>query len=138
MKNKKTVYRWQDKVCVDCGKTFLAKSGRAVRCIDCRIEHDRLRANERARERYQRDRVSVAPTRSIKPKKKPTVKDPNECKRIKSCVYGGKMGGTPICDYLEIMGERRPCPVKDCSVYKRRQGERRKDNQENWGRGADF
>ncbi len=41
------------------------------------------------------------------------------CKKMKTCIYGGKMGGIPICNYLSITGKRRPCPAGKCTVYKR-------------------
>lgn len=42
-----------------------------------------------------------------------------ECKKMKSCRYGGKMGGIPICNYLSLTGKRRPCPPDKCTEYKR-------------------
>ena len=47
------------------------------------------------------------------------------CKKTRSCRYGGKMGGIRICDYYEITGTRRPCPVQDCTEYERRSGRRK-------------
>ena len=50
--------------------------------------------------------------------------NPNICNRIKTCVYGGKMGAEHICDYLMKTGCRRPCLAGECVMYKRK--ERRK------------
>lgn len=47
------------------------------------------------------------------------------CKKKRSCTYGGKMGAVDICDYYEKTGTRRPCPVQDCTEYKRRSGRRK-------------
>lgn len=39
------------------------------------------------------------------------------CNKMQTCIYGGKMGGVPICNYLLLVGKRRPCPPDKCTVY---------------------
>ena len=46
-------------------------------------------------------------------------KDPNVCPKKKSCMFGGRMGGIDICNFMEIKGYSRPCPVKNCTEYKK-------------------
>lgn len=61
--------------------------------------------------------------KSAKPKGKRGVrktKDPNECTRIESCIYGGRSGNLSLCDYLEVTGKKRPCPVEGCTVYEKK------------------
>ena len=53
-------------------------------------------------------------------------KDPNECRKIESCIYGGRSGSLLLCDYLEIMGHKRPCPVEGCTVYEKKKRKRNK------------
>jgi hypothetical protein len=43
--------------------------------------------------------------------------DPNVCKKVKTCKYGGIAGALRICNYMEIVGHKRPCEVENCSEY---------------------
>jgi len=65
-----------------------------------------------------------------KPKKRESVPrggtDPNVCMKTESCIYGGRSGSLLLCDYLEITGHRRPCPVKGCTEYKKKKRKRNK------------
>ena len=96
--------------CVDCGETYVKKHPNQIRCKECQRKHDK-------------EVHSEAGKRRRKIKYAPYVKDPHVCKKIKTCKYGGKMGGIPICNYLDIKKERRGCPVQNCEKYeKKRRG----------------
>lgn len=101
-------FRWEKRKCVDCGKEFIAKSAKSVRCIDCRAIHTKQQQKKWA----QANRYS-----ELKPTK---AKDPNICTKPKTCKYGGYAGSIPICDYLHITGHKRPCPAGDCVMFKRK------------------
>ena len=106
----KTGFRWESRNCVDCGKTFVAKSHNSVRCLDCRHIHNLKMAREYQQKKKETEEVA-----------KPTVdKNLNICKKIRRCQHGGKMGGVHICDFLSQMGYRRPCPAGRCTEYKRK------------------
>lgn len=51
---------------------------------------------------------------------KEKTKEPVICTEAiaKKCYYGGKTGGSRICDYLEIEGHRRPCKHEACTEYR--------------------
>lgn len=102
---RKTGFR-ENRKCVDCGKEFIAKNPRSVRCHECRIVYHR----EHQREYEQKKRELTAKTSD----------DLNICKKIKSCYYGGKMGAEHTCDYLAITGTRRPCKAGECYFYKKK------------------
>ncbi|MGN1167224.1 MAG: hypothetical protein ACI4S2_12455 [Lachnospiraceae bacterium] len=106
------------KKCVDCRKVFTQKHPQQVRCPECQRVHVKRMSKE-----YRKKHA-----KPVKPK------DPNECSRIKSCKYGGMMGGIPICDYISITGKRRPCPVQGCTEYARKgKGRSRaKEKQNEW------
>ena len=93
--------------CVDCGEKYVKRHPNQTRCKECQRKHDK-------------ELHSEAGKRHRKIKYAPIIKDPHICKKTKTCVYGGKMGGTNICDFYEKTGTRRPCPVEDCTMYKRR------------------
>lgn len=95
------------KKCIDCKRAFTSTHPKQVRCLACQ----EIR-NKELREQYRQQQKHKA--------KQPTDPDPNECKRKKSCKYGGNMGGVKICDYYTITGERRGCPVQGCTKYKRK------------------
>lgn len=113
-------FRWETRKCIDCGKEYIAKSPRALRCLDCRIIRERQLQRECERRRYAREKAQMREKPKVKPKAKPKVDESNICKRIKSCYYGGKMGAEHICNYLEITGVRRPCKAGECVMYKRK------------------
>lgn len=96
--------------CVDCGEKYVKKHANQIRCKECQQKHNK-------------ELHSEAGKRRRKTLYAPHVKDPNVCKKIKTCKYGGKTGGIRICDYLGITGERRGCPVQNCEKYeKKRRG----------------
>lgn len=94
--------------CVDCGKVFETRAFNKKRCEVCQkkwhIESTR-RYDERRR---------AARLKSSKPKI-----DPNVCTKVRTCIYRGKAGDMWVCNYLMIMGHKRPCGVQGCTVYKR-------------------
>lgn len=91
--------------CIVCGKPFIKKHPTMqIRCPDCQKEYLEMRQRER---------------RKAKRKNK-MKKDPHECTRKGSCFYAGAAGVIKTCDYMVKTGERRPCPVQGCTVYKRK------------------
>lgn len=38
-------------------------------------------------------------------------------KKCIQCIYRGVAGNALVCDYLLIMGSRRPCRACECTVY---------------------
>lgn len=95
-------FRWEKRKCVDCGKEFIAKNPRLVRCPECRPSY-----NMEQSKKWHEENKETAQSSSV-------------CKKIRTCYYGGSMGAVDICDYLAITGTRRPCPAGDCVMYKRR------------------
>ena len=93
--------------CKDCGRMFKRKSSNKVRCDSCQSKHAK---DLEAKYNQRRRKTPVIIT---------DKHDPNVCKKISTCIYRGKMGGIPICNYLEIMRHKRPCGVKNCTVYKK-------------------
>jgi hypothetical protein len=97
--------------CIDCGAEFVKKSTarRKKRCDKCQKVQNKENMM-RATRRYR-----------SKPKGliKINAKDPNVCKKVNTCIYRGQAGGIPICNYLSIMGHKRPCAVQGCTVYKK-------------------
>lgn len=92
------------KRCIDCNKKFTSNHHKQVRCPACQEIH-----NNEMRKIYNRSRPKLQ-----------RAPDPNECKRKETCRYAGQAGGIKICDYYTITGERRGCPVKGCTKYKRK------------------
>ena len=90
--------------CVDCGEKYIKKHVSQIRCKECQRKHDIEKQAEKNEAKRKRTYA-------------PHIKDPNVCKKTKTCKYGGKTGGIRICDYLEITGTRRGCPVQNCEKY---------------------
>lgn len=114
-------YTPRNEKCSTCGRTFLKKSPRSIRCPECqniqRQSEKRARALKRYYERADRK----------KPVHKPE-KYPEQCnvKICKSCRYRGKdtnLGneGGIYCDYMSITGKSRSsiCPAGACTVYEK-------------------
>ena len=124
----KTGYRWEIKKCIDCGKEFVCKNARSVRCIDCRVIYNKemmrqykLQIKEDAeKKKAEMPVVKEEKPKPVKAKPKKVVDNSNICKKIKSCYYGGKMGAEHICDFLSKTGSRRPCKAGECYFYKRK------------------
>lgn len=51
---------------------------------------------------------------AAKRKAEPEPKGP----RCGACQYGVLLGGAPSCDYLGIVGHRRPVPFAQCELWK--------------------
>lgn len=107
-------FRWEKRKCVDCGKEFIAKHARSVRCPDCRVIHNREQAKK-----------WLADNRKSEPKE-PPGRNPDICTKAGSCKYGIKVYGMKCCDYLAITGHKRPCRAGECTVYKRKTERRKK------------
>lgn len=111
-----TGFRWEKRKCVDCGKEFIAKQNKSVRCHDCRLTYNR---------KWQREWAEKKRAGEIK-LKRPKKDDPNICDRIETCYYGGFAGPIHICDYLEITKTKRPCkPGEECVMYKKKGNEKK-------------
>lgn len=84
--------------CERCGKGFLKASPNQRFCLDCKAE------------------IS----------KDPRCVDKHYCAKKKQCVYGRPMYecGIWFCDYIGIMGRKRPCPVQGCTEFKPRRGKK--------------
>lgn len=92
--------------CQTCGRVFTRKHPTAqVRCPECQEKHRKEQQNE-----YKR----------ICREKKRKKKDPHECGRKKTCIYGITAGCEKVCDYMGKTGRKRPCPVQGCTEYKRK------------------
>lgn len=94
------------KKCIDCGNVFVSKHAQQVRCPTCQKIHVKNMQSEykkHKRETFQKKEA-----------------DPNECVRKATCKYSGKASGMLICNYLEITGRRRGCPVKECTKYQKK------------------
>ena len=104
-------FKWEKRKCVDCGKEFIAKQNKSVRCLDCRMIYKKDWQRE-----YQRDYNAGL----VKPKEE-EKHDPNVCEKSESCYYGDFAGRIPICNFLKITKSRRPCKAGDCVMYKRKE-----------------
>lgn len=99
--------------CKDCGKPYTQRNYNQVRCAECQKKY----AAEKVKQRKD-DKLRRTDYRAWVEKH-----DPNVCRKVKKCKYGLLCGGIWICNYREIVGHKRPCPVKDCTEFKRK-GER--------------
>lgn len=118
--------RWEYRTCVDCGKKFIAKNPRSVRCLDCRLVYHREQVRIYNQLLAQERKAPWIKKEQKKPEKEKQVMDdydPNICDRIESCVYSGWMGTTQICDFLKKTGHKRPCKAGECVMYKRKGNE---------------
>lgn len=96
--------------CDVCGKVYIQKTSIQVRCADCQKEYAKARAEERKLEKLRKtDYIAWV-----------EKKDPNVCRKVKKCEYGLLCGGMWICNYLEIMETKRPCPAKGCTEFIRK------------------
>lgn len=96
--------------CDDCGKIYTQKTSIQVRCAECQKKYAKTRAKERKMERLRRTDWQAWVEKY----------DPNVCRKVKWCEYGLLCGGIWICNYLEIVGTKRPCPAKDCTEFIRK------------------
>lgn len=94
-------------ICIDCGEKYIKKHPSQKRCKECQRKHDKEIHGEAGK---RRKKIKYAPH----------IKDPYTCKKTKTCIYGGTAGSLHICNYLEITGKPRGCPVQNCKEYKRR------------------
>lgn len=102
--------------CDNCGKIYTQKTAKQVRCAECQKEHLAQRAKERRDQQLKaRDYQAWVSKHSS-----------TECRRVKLCRYGVLCGGMWICDYMGAVGHKRPCSVKSCTEFRRKQNERNK------------
>lgn len=80
-------FRWKKRNCIDCGREFICKNPRSVRCPECRAQYKMEQSKK-----WHEENKETAQSSSI-------------CKKIRTCYYGGSMGAIDICDYLAITGE---------------------------------
>lgn len=100
--------------CIDCGKTFETKAKNKVRCEECQRKH----VLQLMSDKYYREKAEKAVE---------VKQDPNVCTKVHTCIYRGKAGEIEYCNYLRIMGHRRPCDVQGCTEYKRRKRKAKDD-----------
>lgn len=98
--------------CDVCGKIYTQKTAKQVRCAECQKKFCSKRAKERRDEQLKATDYWAWVEKH----------DPNVCRKVKKCEYGLLCGGIWICNYREIVGHKRPCPVKDCTVFIRKGG----------------
>lgn len=97
--------------CDDCGQIYMQKAAKQVRCEECQKKHLAKRVKEREDLKLKKTDYKAWKIKH----------DPNVCNKVKKCEYGTLCGGTWICDYREIEGRKRPCPVKGCTEFRRKQ-----------------
>lgn len=105
--------------CIDCGAIIKAKDKRTKRCSDCKKKRAKEYQKEYSKTRYKTFIAKPEPKKKQK-KYTPSKTDLNKvslCKKTKSCIYGGRISGMAICDYLSITGHSRGCPIEGCTKY---------------------
>lgn len=114
-------YTPRNEKCLTCGRTFLKKAPRSVRCPECQSIQRQMENNARSLKRYY-ERAEKE-----KPAKKPK-KDPERCdvKICGTCRYRGKdasLGneGGVFCNYIGATEKSRRsiCPAGACTVYEK-------------------
>ena len=114
-------YTPRNEKCRTCGRTFLKKVPRSVRCPECQSIQKQMENRARTLKRYH-ERADKE-----KPAKKPK-KDPEQCdvKICRTCRYRGKdasLGneGGIFCNYIGATGKSRRsiCPAGACTVYEK-------------------
>jgi len=103
-------FKWEKRTCVDCGKEFIAKSPRALRCHECRYKRE-LENAKKWRDKKQAEK---------KAQEQAVVKriNPDICTHLDVCKYAGEYSGFKFCDYLSINKKRRPCRAGECQLWK--------------------
>lgn len=99
--------------CDVCGVIYTQKTALQVRCAECQKKHVAEKVKQRKDDKLRRTDYMAWVEKH----------DPNVCRKVKKCKYGFLCGGIWICNYREIVGHKRPCPVKGCTEFKRK-GER--------------
>ena len=114
-------YAPRNEKCRTCGRTFLKKAPRSVRCPECQSIQRQMENRARTLKRYH-ERADKE-----KPAKKPK-KDPEQCdvKICGTCRYRGKdasLGneGGIFCNYIGVTEKSRRsiCPAGACTVYRK-------------------
>lgn len=101
------------RICVDCGAEMVNVSPKCKRCPKCAKKHNRelMRSYKESHlVRCRGDRTDQEPTQAEM--QRPCI----------GCAYfGGENSVNNSCNYIFIVGKRRPCPPgKDCTVKKPR------------------
>lgn len=118
-------YTAREETCSRCGKTFLKKAPRSVRCPECqRIQrniNNRTMTLKRYHERAAKKQLEKQAGNQIE--KDPKLADPKVCR---SCRFRGRNDnfgnkGGVYCDYLSATGRSRQsvCPAGACTVYEK-------------------
>lgn len=105
--------------CSMCGVEVLKKHPKTTRCPSCQTKYHSKKAAEKQK------RLRAAQGRSNQ------VHRSTECKKTKICRYGSNVGALDICNYMEIVGHSRGCPVENCKEFKRRKRGRKKKGEKN-------
>ena len=114
-------YTPRNEKCRTCGRTFLKKAPKSVRCPKCRKIQREIENRARAVKRYHE---RIAQGKSVrKPKKDMDRCDVRHCG---SCMYRGKdtnLGNESgvFCNYISVTEKSRLsiCPAGACTVYRK-------------------
>ena len=99
------------RICVDCGAEMVNVSPKRKRCPKC------------ARKRNQELMRSYKESHQVHRRDEKTAQGPSQAEMQKPCIgcayFGGENNLNNSCNYIFIVGKRRPCPPgKDCTVKK--------------------
>ena len=112
----KVKHKLIDKPCYDCGVIMIGVKPMQMYCDACAKK--RNRKNAAAAKKEQNRRKMTRGTAS-------PIHNPNEpyCQGFR--YWYGKSSGCDVCNYIFVMGSRRPCPPgKGCKVRKDKNKER--------------
>lgn len=114
-------YTPRNEKCLTCGRTFLKKAPRSVRCPECQSIQRQMENNARSLKRYYERAEKEKPAK--KPKKDPLRCDVKICR---TCRYRGKdasLGneGGVFCNYIGATEKSRRsiCSAGACTVYEK-------------------
>ena len=114
-------YTPRNEKCCTCGRTFLKKAPKSVRCPQCQKLQHEIENKARAVKRYHE---RIAQGKSVRKPKKDM--DRCDAKRCGSCMYRGKdtnLGNESgvFCNYIGVTGKSRlsVCPAGACTVYRK-------------------
>lgn len=114
-------YTPRNEKCCTCGRTFLKKAPRSVRCPECQRIQKQREKNARALKRHHEKASKEKLARK-------SGKHQGLCnvKLCKSCMYRGRdtsLGNENgiYCNYMSVTGKSRSsiCPAGACTVYEK-------------------
>lgn len=105
-----------DKICTCCDRKYKSKSRNKRLCPDCAAQKLEKR-KKKTRAGYKKPHAAKKAPRAASAttaSKKPDVR------KCKACFYSARLSNnTTICDYILLVGHRRPCPPgAECTCYK--------------------